>query len=98
MVRNSRFDLVVAHEGIKRSPISEILSENEGCGRDFVHALRWESPETRVILDTRDSYYVYGIAEKPLAVGKKKFEEPETVLQYVVALALHSSQQAVAAK
>lgn len=99
MVRNSRFDLVVVHEGIKRSPISEILGENEGCGHDFVHALRWESSETRVMLEAKDSYLLYGLGEnQPLAVDKKKFGEPEMVFQYAVALAIHPPQQALAAK
>ncbi len=99
MVRNTRFDLVVVHEGIRRSPVSEILGENEGCGHDFVHALRWESPETRVILDTRDSYLLYGLGEKqPVAVDKKKFDEPEMVFQHAVALAIHPPQQSVTVK
>lgn len=98
-LRSSRFGLVVVHEGIRRSALSEILGENEGCGCDFVHALRWESPETRVILETKDSYILYGLGERqPLAVGKKKFDEPEMVFQYVVALALHSSAQPEAAE
>ncbi|VVB98447.1 Uncharacterised protein [uncultured archaeon] len=97
--RNSRFDLIIAHADIRRSAVSEALGENEGCGHELVQAVRWNCPEVRVILETRDSYFLYGLGEKePLAVSKKKFDEPEMVFQYVAALALHSSQPAEAVK